>query len=60
MSTRPRGRVRPDGRKQLLVYVDPEVIRDTKKTALDDDTTALAIVEEALGDWLARRGTKRR
>jgi hypothetical protein len=47
--------VRADGRRQLLVYVMPEVIKNTKKAALDLDTTASAIVEEALGEWLSRR-----
>lgn len=49
------GRIRADGRKQLLVYVEPEVIKNTKKAALDLDTTASGIVEEALSEWLARR-----
>lgn len=48
------GRVRTDGRRQLLVYVDPEVIKNTKKSALDLDTTASAIVEEALRAWHER------
>lgn len=59
--TRPErgiGRVRTDGRRQLLVYVEPNVIKDTKKAALDLDTTASAIVEEALTEWLARRRRK--
>lgn len=49
------GRVRTDGRRQLLVYVEPNVIKDTKKAALDLDTTASAVVEEALKEWLSRR-----
>lgn len=48
-------RVRTDGRRQLLVYLDPDVIINTKKSALDLDTTASAIVEEALREWHARR-----
>jgi hypothetical protein len=48
------GRIRADGRRQLLVYVLPDVIRNAKKAALDQDTTASAIVEEALGEWLSR------
>ncbi len=51
------GRIRADGRRQLLVYVVPETIKETKKAALDLDTTASAIVEEALGEWLAKRGS---
>lgn len=55
--TRPeRGiaRVRADGRRQLLVYLEPKVIIDTKKRALDLNTTASALVEEALREWLDR------
>jgi hypothetical protein len=39
---------RLDGRRQLLVYLSPELIKDIKKRAVDDDATASAIVEEAL------------
>lgn len=59
--TRPeRGiaRVRPDGRRQLLVYLEPKVIIDTKKRALDLNTTASAIVEEALLEWHERHTAK--
>jgi len=52
---RASGRVRADGRRQLLVYVEPNVIKETKKAALDLETTASAIVEEALREWLAKR-----
>jgi hypothetical protein len=52
--TRATGRIRADGRRQLLVYVLPDVIRNAKKAALDRDTTASAIVEEALSEWLSR------
>lgn len=50
------GKLRPDGRKQLLVYISPDVILETKKAALDRGTSASALVEEALQEWLARRG----
>jgi hypothetical protein len=56
---RATGRTRADGRRQLLVYLDPDVIKNTKKSALDLDTTASAIVEEALGEWLTRRGANK-
>jgi hypothetical protein len=54
-SERAPARVRADGRRQLLVYVMPEVIKNTKKATLDLDTTASAVVEEALGEWLVRQ-----
>jgi hypothetical protein len=52
---RTTSRVRADGRRQLLVYVDPDVIKNVKKTAVDLDSTASGIVEVALREWLARR-----
>ena len=52
-------RVRSDGRRQLLVYLDPEVIKDVKKAAVDLDTTASALAEEALRRWLRRRAAKK-
>lgn len=56
----PKGpsRQRADGRRQLLVYLAPEVIKEVKKVAVDDDTTASSIAEEALRDWLRRRAER--
>jgi hypothetical protein len=50
-------RIRPDGRRSLLVYLRPEVIRELKKAALDYDRTAYEITEEAVAAWLAARKT---
>ncbi len=52
------GRRRLDGRRQLLIYLAPEVIKEIKKVAVDDDTTASAIADEALREWLRRRKKK--
>ena len=52
------GRSRADGRRQLLVYLSPEIIKEVKKVAVDDDTTASAIADEALRGWLKRREGK--
>jgi hypothetical protein len=57
-SVKPVPRQRADGRRQLLIYLAPEVIKDVKKIAVDDDTTASSITEEALRDWLERRVKK--
>jgi len=46
---------RADGRKPLLAYLNPLVIKDLKRAALDDDRNTYEIVEEAARDWLARR-----
>lgn len=51
---------RSDGRKSLLVYLNPDLIKDLKRAALDDDRTAYEIVEEAAKDWLSRRSKKPR
>ena len=51
-------RKREDGRKQLLVYLPPELIKDLKKAGLDDERNAYEIVEEALRAWLGHRGQR--
>ena len=49
-------RVRKDGRRQLLVYLDPELIKTLKKTAVDRDVNVYDIVDEASRQWLERQG----
>jgi hypothetical protein len=39
---------RKDGRRALLVYLDPSLIRDLKKAALDRDINLYELVEELL------------
>jgi hypothetical protein len=48
-------RTRADGRRSLLVYLHPELIKELKKAALDEDRTAYEITEEAVAAWLAAR-----
>jgi hypothetical protein len=48
-------RVRKDGRKQLLVYLDAELIKTLKKIAVDQDVNVYDIVEEASQQWLDRQ-----
>lgn len=48
-------RTRSDGRRQLLVYLDPEVIKALKKAAVDEERHSYEIVEKAIQDWLAKR-----
>ncbi len=48
------GRALKDGRRQLLVFLPPDLIKSTKRRALDHDTSASAIVEEALHEWHER------
>lgn len=52
-----KSRARPDGRRSMLVYLDPKVIKQLKKAALDEDRNAYEITEEAVRGWLAARNT---
>jgi hypothetical protein len=45
---KPGAKERPDGRKPLLLYIDPEVIHSLKIEALERNTHAYLIVEELL------------
>jgi hypothetical protein len=51
--------VRADGRKPFLAYLDPDLVKNLKKAALDDERNAYEIVEEGVRDWLARRQRRR-
>lgn len=48
-------RMRRDGRRQLLIYMLPELIKELKRAALEDDKPAYELAEEAIVDWLKRR-----
>jgi hypothetical protein len=52
-------RARADGRKSLLVYLHPDIIKELKKAALDEERTAYEITEEAISAWLASYKTAR-
>jgi hypothetical protein len=43
-----------------LVYVHPDVIKQLKKAAVDEDRNAYEIAEEALRQWLSAHKTTRR
>jgi len=53
--------VRKDGRKPLLVYMDPDLIKQLKRVAVDEEITAYEIVEDAVRSWLhtAKRSSKK-
>ena len=53
-------RKREDGRKALLVYLPPDLIKDLKRAGLDDDRRVYEIVEEAGREWLQRRSERAR
>lgn len=49
---------RPDGRRQLTTYMDPEILKELKMAAIQIDKKAYEVVEEAVAEWLKRRKTK--
>jgi hypothetical protein len=46
------GRARVDGRRQVLLYMKPEIIRALKRVALDEDVTAYELAETAIAEFL--------
>ena len=55
-----KGRKPPEGdKRQFLLSIEAEVIKEIKVTALQTDTTASAIMEEAAKQWLERRKSVR-
>ncbi|MFT3940289.1 hypothetical protein [Rhodopseudomonas sp.] len=49
-----------DGRRQFLTRMSVDVIKAVKQAALEDDTTAWRIMEEAAKEWLDRRRKSRK
>jgi hypothetical protein len=57
--TRLKGRKPAEGvKRQFLTTMDPEVIKAIKTAAIEDDTTASELMEEAAVQWLERRKIK--
>ncbi len=52
------GRVRADGRRQLLLYMKPDLVRALKRAALDDDVPAYELAETAVAEFLKSRRKK--
>jgi hypothetical protein len=56
----PASRARaPNGKKQMLVIMDQDLIKHLKIAALQDDRKMSHAVEEAVREWLARRKTRK-
>ena len=45
-------------KRQFLLTMDPEVIKNIKLAAIEDDTSASEAMEEAARLWLKRRASK--
>ena len=44
----PKTLPRKDGRKPFMIYLDPELIKDIKRAALEADRPAYEVVEEQM------------
>jgi hypothetical protein len=53
---RPRA---PAGKRQMLVIMDQQVIKEAKMAALEDDRKMSHVVEEATREWLAKRKARK-
>lgn len=54
-----KGRKPAEGdKRQFLATMDPEVIKAVKLAAIEDETSASEILEEAAAQWLAKRKKK--
>jgi hypothetical protein len=54
-----KGRKPAEGDKsQILLTMDPEVIKLIKLASIEDDSSASATMEEAAREWLERRKSK--
>ena len=49
------GRKRADGRRPLMIYLDPQLILELKREALEKDTHVYLLVEAALKERAASK-----
>jgi hypothetical protein len=47
-----KARKRPDKRSQLLIYMNPDLVRQLKLAALAKGRPAYELAEEAIEEWL--------
>jgi hypothetical protein len=58
-TARLKGRRPPEGEKrQFLVTIGPAIIKAIKTAAIEDDTTASEVMEQAASQWLERRKSR--
>ena len=55
---KPRSRA-PEGKKQVLIIMDHDVIKSVKVAAVEDEIKMSHAVEEAVRDWLNKRKRER-
>lgn len=52
-------RRRADGRRQLLVYLEPDIIRELKRAAIAEERPAYELAEDAIREWLSKDRRKK-
>ena len=55
-----RSRVRPDGRKQLLVYLPVELIKELKVAALNEGRHMYLLTEDSIRSYLKDKQSSRK
>jgi hypothetical protein len=59
-NAKPKGRPRaPTGKKQVLIIMNEEVIKQVKIAAIEDGLKMSHAVEEGVREWLARRKSRK-
>jgi hypothetical protein len=53
-------RKRADGRRQMLVYLQTDIIRELKLAAIAEERPSYELVELAISEWLLKRGKRKR
>ena len=49
----------PEGKRQVLIIMDHDVIKSVKVAAVEDDIKMSHAVEKAVRDWLSKRKRER-
>lgn len=49
----------PEGKRQVLIIMDQDVIKSVKVAAVEDDIKMSHAVEKAVRDWLSKRKRER-
>jgi Ribbon-helix-helix protein, copG family len=47
-------RVTATGRRQVLIYMDSQLIKDVKKRAIDEEVSASVLIERAVREYMQR------
>jgi hypothetical protein len=49
----------PEGKRQVLILMDQDIIKSVKVAAVEDDIKMSHAVEKAVRDWLSKRKRER-